>query len=139
MNIQVISASWATLENPVLMTQWQRCGKKDGSDCVDLAGATALNYKLVTADEGKFVRVRQYVVDQTLPVVSLITGDPIYPEVMNTVADTPKPAAAPKPVTTPKPVAKSVVKATTITCVKGTLSKKVTAVSPKCPTGYKKK
>ena len=30
-------------------------------------------------------------------------------------------------------------KKTTITCVKGKLSKKVTAVGPKCPTGYKKK
>jgi hypothetical protein len=35
----------------------------------------------------------------------------------------------------PKPV----VKKTTITCVKGKLTKKVTAVNPKCPTGYKKK
>jgi hypothetical protein len=34
---------------------------------------------------------------------------------------------------------KPVVKATTITCVKGKLTKKVTAVNPKCPTGYKKK
>ena len=32
-----------------------------------------------------------------------------------------------------------VVKATTITCVKGKLTKKVTAVNPKCPTGYTKK
>jgi len=30
-------------------------------------------------------------------------------------------------------------KATTITCIKGKVSKKVTAVSPKCPAGYKKK
>jgi hypothetical protein len=28
---------------------------------------------------------------------------------------------------------------TTITCVKGNLTKKVTAVKPKCPTGYKVK
>jgi hypothetical protein len=35
----------------------------------------------------------------------------------------------------PKPV----VKATTITCVKGKTTKKVTAVNPKCPSGYKKK
>jgi hypothetical protein len=28
---------------------------------------------------------------------------------------------------------------TTITCVKGKLTKKVTAANPKCPTGYKKK
>jgi len=37
--------------------------------------------------------------------------------------------------TAPKPV----VKKTTITCVKGKLTKKVTAVNPKCPAGYKKK
>jgi membrane protein involved in colicin uptake len=27
----------------------------------------------------------------------------------------------------------------TITCIKGNLTKKVTSISPKCPTGYKKK
>jgi TfoX/Sxy family transcriptional regulator of competence genes len=37
--------------------------------------------------------------------------------------------------TAPTPVAKK----TTITCVKGKLTKKVTAVNPKCPAGYKKK
>jgi hypothetical protein len=37
---------------------------------------------------------------------------------------------------TPKPV---VAKKVTITCVKGKTSKKVTAVKPKCPTGFKKK
>ncbi len=30
-------------------------------------------------------------------------------------------------------------KSTTITCVKGKTYKKVTAVNPKCPTGYKKR
>ena len=35
--------------------------------------------------------------------------------------------------------AKTVIKKSTITCVKGKTSKKVTAVIPKCPTGYKKK
>ena len=35
--------------------------------------------------------------------------------------------------------AKPVVKATSITCVKGKTTKKVTAVNPKCPAGYKKK
>jgi hypothetical protein len=35
------------------------------------------------------------------------------------------------------PVAKS--KVTTITCIKGKVTKKVTAISPKCPAGYKKK
>jgi hypothetical protein len=37
---------------------------------------------------------------------------------------------------TTKPV---VAKKITITCVKGKTSKKVTAVKPKCPTGFKKK
>ena len=35
--------------------------------------------------------------------------------------------------------AKAPKKKTTITCIKGKLKKKVTAVNPKCPTGYKKK
>jgi hypothetical protein len=35
--------------------------------------------------------------------------------------------------------AKAPAKKTTITCFKGKLTKKVTAVSPKCPAGYKKK
>lgn len=44
-------------------------------------------------------------------------------------------------VATPTPSAsvKPVVKAVTITCVKGKTSKKVTAVKPKCPAGFKKK
>ena len=41
----------------------------------------------------------------------------------------------PTPSATPKPISKAV----TITCIKGKATKKVTAVKPKCPTGYKKK
>jgi hypothetical protein len=39
---------------------------------------------------------------------------------------------------TPSPTP-SAVKKITITCVKGKVQKKVTAIKPKCPTGYKKK
>ena len=46
------------------------------------------------------------------------------------------PAPTPTPSTTTKPVAN---KKTTITCVKGKTSKKVTAINPKCPIGYRKK
>jgi len=46
---------------------------------------------------------------------------------------------APTPTPTPSASAKPVVKAVTITCIKGKTSKKVTAVTPKCPAGYKKK
>jgi len=35
--------------------------------------------------------------------------------------------------------ASAVMNKTTITCVKGKLTKKVTAKNPKCPAGYKKK
>jgi hypothetical protein len=49
-----------------------------------------------------------------------------------------KPYVAPTPVATPTPTAKPVVKKT-ITCVKGKKTIKKTAVSPKCPAGYKLK
>lgn len=50
----------------------------------------------------------------------------------------PTPTTTPTPTATPtvKPV---VAKKSTITCVKGKTTKKVTAVKPKCPTGFKKK
>jgi hypothetical protein len=34
---------------------------------------------------------------------------------------------------------KPATKPTTITCIRGKLNKKVSAIVPKCPTGYKKK
>jgi hypothetical protein len=49
--------------------------------------------------------------------------------------DAPVPTPTPTPTTSNKPVVKKV----TITCIKGKSSKKVTAVKPKCPTGFKKK
>ena len=49
---------------------------------------------------------------------------------------TPTPSASP----TPSPLAKpAAVKKSSITCVKGKTTKKVTSTNPKCPTGYKKK
>jgi hypothetical protein len=47
---------------------------------------------------------------------------------------------APTPTPSATPIAKpAAAKKTSITCVKGKTTKKVTAVNPKCPTGYKKK
>jgi hypothetical protein len=40
---------------------------------------------------------------------------------------------------TPSASSKPAAKAVTITCIKGKVTKKVTAVNPKCPSGYKKK
>jgi hypothetical protein len=49
---------------------------------------------------------------------------------------TPAPVATPSPSASAKPATP---KKITITCFKGKTSKKVTAVKPTCPTGYKKK
>ena len=53
-------------------------------------------------------------------------------------APSPAPSASATPLQSPS-IAAVTVKKTSITCVKGKTSKKVTAVNPKCPTGYKKK
>jgi hypothetical protein len=49
---------------------------------------------------------------------------------------TPAPVATPSPSASAKPVTP---KKISITCIKGKTSKKVTAIKPTCPTGYKKK
>ena len=69
----------------------------------------------------------------------------MLPEGSSPLADTlieKEPLAIPEPLVNPKPVENSApiaVKKSTITCVKGKVQKKVTAIKPKCPTGYKKK
>jgi hypothetical protein len=68
----------------------------------------------------------------TLTPVATATPTPT-PTPSETIAPTPTPSAT--VVATVKPTAKK----TTITCVKGKTTKKVTGVNPKCPAGYKKK
>ena len=53
----------------------------------------------------------------------------------------PTPTSSPEPTSSPIPMPSTnpIVKKVTITCVKGKTVKKVTAVSPKCPAGYRKK
>jgi hypothetical protein len=52
---------------------------------------------------------------------------------------TPQPSAEPSASAEPQVAAIPVMKKSTITCVKGKTTKKVSAVSPKCPAGFKKK
>ena len=63
------------------------------------------------------------------------------PVVTPTPTPTPTPTITPTPSPTPTVIVTAVplAKKTTITCVKGKLVKKVTAVKPVCPKGYKKK
>ena len=64
--------------------------------------------------------------------VKLASALPTFPEkVLGLVtAPTPAPSASEKNASAAKK---------SISCIKGTMTKKVTGVSPKCPTGYKKK
>ncbi len=48
-------------------------------------------------------------------------------------------SSTPSPTPSAAPTQKPALKKTTITCVKGKTTKKVTAVAPKCPSGFKKK
>ena len=65
------------------------------------------------------------------------------PTPVATATPTPTPTETPVPTPTPSATVvatvKPAAKKTTITCVKGKTTKKVTAVNPKCPAGYKKK
>lgn len=65
------------------------------------------------------------------------------PTPVATQTATPTPTPTPVVTATPTPTVvatvKPVAKKTMITCVKGKLTKKVTAIKPKCPAGYKKK
>ena len=74
----------------------------------------------------------------------------VAPTPTPTKMQTPTPVLTPSPTLssspTPNPTVKvslptqaPVAKKTTITCIKGKTVKKVTAVNPKCPSGYKKK
>jgi len=63
-----------------------------------------------------------------MKVTQSANAEPAVPE--------PSPTPSSEPVVKP---ASTVIKKSTITCVKGKATKKVSAVSPKCPVGYKKK
>ena len=68
---------------------------------------------------------------------SLRLASEIYSQSFEVLVDG-KSVVVPTPVATPTPTAKPVVKKT-ITCVKGKKTIKKTAISPKCPAGYKLK
>ena len=76
------------------------------------------------------------------PQIVVTAEDPIVvPAPVATPTPTPVPASKPTstPSVSPSPASKTIAKSKTITCVKGKLIKKVTALNPKCPVGYKVK
>jgi hypothetical protein len=124
--------NWRGAINPTYGYQWQRCTSVDKTSCVDIPNATAISYTLTNAEIGFFLRLKNWVIGQSLPAYSDIVPVKIT-AAPKTLVQTP--SLNPKPAVTAKPAAKTI----TITCIKGKLTKKVTGTAPKCPTGYKKK
>jgi hypothetical protein len=77
----------------------------------------------------------------TARVANLVADAETGAAFLNPVKVTPTPAPSASASTTPAPSASAspAIKSTTITCVKGKTSKKVSGANPKCPTGYVKK
>lgn len=120
--------TWSGAINPVSAFQWQRCADEKGASCTDISGATNKSYTIQSADKGSYIRVKNWITDQATPAYS-----EILPVKIAAKPELPKVESAPAP--SPKPVVKS----TTITCTKGKTTRKVTGVSPECPSGFKKK
>ena len=90
----------------------------------------------VVSQDSKFLRLSANGFEFSDPTVQVkITQAEVKPTPSPTETQTLTPVSTPTPQVTN--VAKS--KTTTITCIKGKTTKKVTAVNPKCPSGYKKK
>jgi hypothetical protein len=116
--------TWVGAESPSFGYQWQNCSSSDLSTCADIPSATQVNYTAQTSDIGKYLRLKNWIVAQSSPAFSDIV--PVR------ITAAPKSIlSAPKVAITPKKI--------TITCKKGKSIKKVSAVAPKCPTGYQKK
>lgn len=120
--------TWNGAINPAFAFQWQRCADEKGASCTDIEGATKKSYTIQSADKGFYIRVKNWITDQATPAYSEILPVKIAAKPELPKAESPAASAA-----------KPVVKRTTITCVKGKTTRKVTAVSPKCPIGFKKK
>ena len=83
----------------------------------------------VFGEKKGWVELAAYNFGFSAPTVSVKLNQEAEVVVAPTSTPTPTPSASTKPA----------VKTVTITCIKGKTSKKVTAVTPKCPAGYKKK
>jgi hypothetical protein len=109
--IDIFKGSWEGMPFTKLIYNWQRC--KTVSTCVNIPGATNSSYKVTSSDIGHFLRVSE---------TPSLTTPPVFSDFSNMVASN-----------------VVVAQKRTISCVKGKASKKVTAVNPKCPSGFKKK
>ena len=107
--IDIFKGFWEGLSISNISYVWQRC--KSDTSCTSIPGATNTTYTPSSSDRGYSIRVGE----RPSPTTAYA-----FSEISNQI---PALVAAKK----------------TITCVKGKSTKKVSAVNPKCPTGYKKK
>ena len=107
--IDIFKGFWEGLSISNISYVWQRC--KSDTSCTNIPGATNTTYTPSSSDRGYSIRVGE----RPSPTTAYA-----FSEISNQI---PALVAAKK----------------TITCVKGKSTKKVSAVNPKCPTGYKKK
>ena len=107
--IDIFKGFWEGLSSANISYVWQRC--KSATSCTNIPGAINTTYTPSSSDRGYSIRVGE----RPSPTTAYA-----FSEISNQI---PALIAAKK----------------TITCVKGKSTKKVSAVNPKCPTGYKKK
>jgi len=107
--IDIFKGAWEGLPISNLSYVWQRC--KSATGCTNIPGATGPTYTPSSSDRGYSIRVGER---------PSATAAYAFSESSNEI---------PLLVSTKK----------TITCTKGASNKKVTAVNPKCPIGYKKR
>ena len=108
--IDIFKGYWEGLATSNISYVWQRC--KSATSCTNIPGATKSTYTPSSSDRGYSIRVGE----RPSPTTAYA-----FSEISNKIAVL---VAAKK----------------SITCVKkGKKAKKVTAVKPKCPKGYKKK
>ena len=124
--------TWVGAESPKFGYQWQNCISLEATSCSDIPGATQAEYTAQATDIGKYLRVKNWILEQSSAAFSDIVPVKIS-AAPKTLVQTPN--VNPKPAVKTKALAKKI----TLTCVKGKLSKKVTGAAPKCPAGYKKK
>ena len=118
-----------------------RKDKSETADAIDTIGACedAENVYVAAINSSKSFKESQRNIEANLAKFGLTLIKPTpTPTPSQSTQPTPTPSQSTKPVvvTSKKP---TLPKKTTITCVKGKTAKKVTAVKPKCPTGYKVK
>ena len=108
--IDIFKGYWEGLATSNISYVWQRC--KSATSCTNIPGATKSTYTPSSSDRGYSIRV----------------------------GERPSPTAAYAFSEISNKIAALVVAKKSITCVKkGKKAKKVTAINPKCPKGYKKK